>query len=100
MENVEKNEQELQDTLLSELKSFNVKINIAIVLIILILIAVPSVLMLKIFGVLGGLITFLLIVGLVIGLIFSLRMYNHTKIICKTHVWLLDCLINDKNPFI
>jgi hypothetical protein len=96
MENIGKNNQEIEDVLLSELKDFNVKINIAKVFIVLLMIIIPSVLILKILGLISGLITFLSIISLLVGLVFSLRMYNHTKILCRTHLFLLDCMINKK----
>jgi hypothetical protein len=96
MENIGKNNQEIEDVLLSELKDFNVKINIAKVFIVLLMIIIPSVLILKILGLISGLITFLSIISLLIGLVFSLRMYNHTKILYKTHIWLLDGILNEK----
>ena len=96
MENLEKNNQEIQDNLLLELKEFNSKINISKVLITLILITLPIVLITNIIGLVGLTIVLLSFVSLVIGLIFSLRMYNYNKILYNTHIFILDCLINEK----
>lgn len=96
MKNLEKNNQEVQDNLLLELKEFSNKINISKVLITLILITLPIVLLFKIIGLVSLSITSLLFVSLVVGLVFSLRMYNYNKILYSTHIWILDCLINEK----
>lgn len=96
MEDLEKNNQEVQDNLLLELKEFSNKINISKVLITLILITLPIVLLFNIIGLVSLSITSLSFVSLVVGLVLSLRMYNYNKILYSTHIWILDCLINEK----
>jgi len=96
MKNIEKNNLQIQDILLSELNGYNTRINISIILITLILIIIPTLLTIKIFGLIGGLILTLLVLTLIVGLLFSVRMYNYNKILYNTNVWLLDCIINKK----
>jgi len=91
MENVK-----IEDNLLKELKVFNRKINTAIVLISLILIIIPTVLIIGIMGLIPNLVTLILFLTFVVSLIFSLRMFNYNKILYKTHIWILDCIINEK----
>ena len=91
-----KNGEEIEDKLLLELKQFNKKINFIKVIIGTIMFVIPSILLCNIFGFLGGWVTFILTTILFVGLIYSIRVINLTKILCKTHLFLLDCMINKK----
>jgi len=88
MENRKFGEYEIE--LLNELTVINRKIKIASVLIFVIILSLPSVLVLNMFNILGGLITALIFIGLLVGLLMSVRMYNYNKIIGSTHMFILD----------
>lgn len=90
---------EIQDTLLLELKQFNRKFNIAKVLIGLIMITIPIILIMNILGLLGSSLTFVSLLIFLIGLLFSIRMMNFNRMLCKIHTNILDCIIN-KKPFV
>ena len=87
---------EIEDILLLELKQFNKKINFVKVIIGIIMFIIPSILLCNIFELLGGWVTVILMMVSFVGLIYSIRVMNLTKILCKTHVFLLDCMINKK----
>jgi len=90
------NNVEIEDTLLLELKQFNKKINFVKVIIGIIMFIIPSILLCNILELLGGWVTVILITISFVGLIYSIRVMNLTKILCRTHLFLLDCMINKK----
>ena len=90
------NDIEIEDTLLLELKQFNKKINFVKVIIGIIMFMIPSILLCNILELLGGWVTVILITISFVGLIYSIRVMNLTKILCRTHLFLLDCMINKK----
>ena len=90
------NDIEIEDILLLELKQFNKKINFVKVIIGIIMFLIPSTLLCNIFELIGGWVTFILMTIFFVGLIYSIRVMNLTKILCRTHVFLLDCIINKK----
>jgi len=90
------NDIEIEDTLLLELKQFNKKINFVKVIIGIIMFIIPSILLCNILELLGGWVTVILITISFVGLIYSIRVMNLTKILCRTHLFLLDCMINKK----
>jgi hypothetical protein len=93
------NDIEIEDTLLLELKQFNKKINFVKVIIGIIMFIIPSILLCNILELLGDWVTVILITISFVGLIYSIRVMNLTKILCRTHLFLLDCMINKKSIF-
>jgi hypothetical protein len=91
-----KNGEEIEDKLLLELKQFNKKINFIKVIIGIIMFVIPSTLLCNIFNLLGGWVTFILITIFFVSLIYSIRVMNLTKILCRTHIFILDSIINKK----
>jgi hypothetical protein len=86
----------IEDSLLLELKQFNKKINFIKLLIGIIMTAIPTILLCNIFGLLGSWVTFLSLTTSFVSLIYFIRVLNLTKILCKTHIFILDCIINEK----
>jgi hypothetical protein len=86
----------IEESLLLELKQFNKKINFVKVLIGIVMTTIPTILSCNIFGFLGSWVTFLLLTISFVGLIYFIRVLNLTKILCKTHIFILDCIINEK----
>lgn len=86
----------IEDSLLLELKQFNKKINFVKVLIGIVMTTIPTILSCNIFGFLSSWVTFLLLTISFVGLIYFIRVLNLTKILCKTHIFILDCIINEK----
>lgn len=90
---------EIQDTLLLELKQFNRKFNLAKILIGVIMTIIPIILIMNILGLLGSLLTFISLLIFFIGLLFSIRMMNFNRMLCKIHTNILDSIINKKPLF-
>ena len=93
-------EEEFGKQLLSELITYNRRLTISKILIILTLIVLPSILVLDIMSIINSVVTMILVPITLLGLMLSIRMYNHNKVYCHLHTWILDGSLMDKtkNP--
>lgn len=98
MENLKNKElinEEIGKQLFSELIVLNRKFIISKILIVLTLITLPSILILNMLSILSLFITLVSIPFVLVWLVFSIRMYNHTRMYCSIHTWLLDGGLED-----